>query len=125
MNAVTVTHDFKVMVNGIESFASLTYDSSDPWAVTMKVTEQPSGTDVVWTFARSLLDGEPGLGAVKVGINYGTLNVSLSSSNGKATVAFPVGPVNTFLAMTKSMVRPGTEPMHVDWKKEFEFLDSV
>jgi hypothetical protein len=134
---VTVRSEFqlRLVVPGAASLpvrAGLSYDATDPYAVTVAFHTGAGGTgDVVqWTFARQLLtDGVSapvGQGDVQAwpatSAGDGIVSLSLSSPSGKALFEIPVSELVEFLSMTYAAVPTGTESDHVDVDAELAVL---
>ena len=125
----------RLLVPGAASLpvrAELSYDASDPYAVTFAFhTSNAGGGDVVdWTFARQLLtDGVTapvGQGDVQVwpssDAGEPVVCLSLSSPSGSALFEVPVPELVEFLTMTYAAVPTGSESDHVDVDAELAEL---
>jgi len=134
---VTVRSEFqlRLVVPGASSLpvrAGLTYDASDPYAVTVAFHTGAAGSgDIVqWTFARQLLtDGvraPMGQGDVQVWPSASDegeiVCLSLSSPSGKALFEIPVSELVEFLTMTYAAVPTGAESDHIDVDTELAAL---
>jgi len=135
---VTVRSEFqlRLVVPGASSLpvrAGLSYDASDPYAVTVAFHTGSAGSgDIVsWTFARQLLtDGvraPVGQGDVQVWPSASedtgdVVCLSLSSPSGKALFEIPVSELVEFLTMTYAAVATGAESDHVDVDAELAVL---
>jgi hypothetical protein len=134
---VTVRSEFqlRLVVPGAASLpvkAGLSFDASDPYAVTVAFHTGVGGNgDVVeWTFARQLLtDGVTapvGQGDVQVWPSSvdgdSVVCLSLSSPSGKALFEIPVSELVEFLTMTYAAVPTGAESDHVDVDAELALL---
>lgn len=135
---VTVRSEFqlRLVVPGASSLpvrAGLSYDATDPYAVTVAFHTGAGGNgDVVqWTFARQLLtDGVTapvGQGDVQVWPAHDAADtpvvcLSLSSPSGKALFELPVSELVEFLTMTYAAVATGSESEHIDLDAELAAL---
>lgn len=102
--------------------AVISYDSTDPYAVTIGF-RTGNGEVIEWVFARSLLtDGvtaPAGRGDVQVWPverdGEHRLALCMSSPSGRALFETALGDVLQFLARTYTLVPPGAEASFVDW----------
>ncbi|GLF98294.1 SsgA family sporulation/cell division regulator [Streptomyces yaizuensis] len=99
----------------------LIYSAADPFAVRMAFPAAValSGTEVTWTFARSLLDeglrAAAGRGDVRIRPRDSTRTlVELRSAEGTALLRFPTGRLRHFLLHAYAAVPAGTESCAVD-----------
>jgi len=107
----------------LEVAATLSYRSSDPYAVT--ATFHTPTADVAWVFARDLLgaglDRPVGLGDVRVAPGGGDgdrgdgdIALTLSSPDGRALLGIDRASVGTFLRRTYRLVPAGRESDQLD-----------
>ena len=97
---------------------TLRYTSDDPLAVHFVFPAWISldGEEVIWTFARSLLEeglgGPAGLGTVRLR-PYGPSHtvVELHAAEGTAAVSFPTAALRRFLFRSYTVAEPGGEPV--------------
>lgn len=116
--------------------AALSYDLSDPYAISAIFTA-PSSPQVSWVFARELLTdgmfGAAGVGDVRVwGISpddQGTspedrrdVYIGLVSSDGEALLHFSGTELGRFPTRTYAECSPGDEHVHVDIDLAIEHL---
>jgi hypothetical protein len=126
LTAQTLTQRVTAAVRTVDGFAvpvpaELSYDSSDPYAVT--ISFQLGEGPVPWIFARDLLDSglrEPtGDGDVHVWscVNEEGLDVvtvELCSLDGDALVELPSRDTAAFVRRMHAVVAPGAESAHLD-----------
>jgi hypothetical protein len=110
--------DLPVLIGSGHTVATFSYEASDPYAVTMRVTD--AAGPVQWVFARDLLAealqvGQAGVGDVVVTVRGDLVVLGLSSPTGTGTAVFRRGDVTAFLARTGEIVGPGTESALLDW----------
>jgi hypothetical protein len=96
----------------------LSYETTDPYAVTMRVTD--GAGPVEWVFGRELLDGalatgQAGLGDVVVTVRGDLVVLGLSGPSGTGTAVFRRNEVAAFVAQTHQIVLPGAEFAFLDW----------
>ena len=133
---VTADLQLRLVVPGSSALpvrASMRYDVSDPYAVTVAFYTGPSdasGDVVEWTFARQLLtDGVSapvGEGDVQVwpssSAGSPVVCLALSSPSGKALFEVPLPELVDFLGTTYAAVPTGGESAHVDVDAELALL---
>ena len=133
---VTADLQLRLVVPGSSALpvrASMRYDVSDPYAVTVAFYTGPadaSGDVVEWTFARQLLtDGVSapvGEGDVQVwpssSAGAPVVCLALSSPSGKALFEVPLPELVDFLGTTYAAVPTGGESAHVDVDAELALL---
>lgn len=133
---VTADLQLRLVVPGSSALpvrASMRYDVSDPYAVTVAFYTGPvdaSGDVVEWTFARQLLtDGVSapvGEGDVQVwpssSAGAPVVCLALSSPSGKALFEVPLPELVDFLGTTYAAVPTGGESVHVDVDAELALL---
>jgi hypothetical protein len=116
--------------NPLPVLAELTYDASDPYAVTVAFRTAAGAAAVQWTFARQLLtDGvtaPAGEGDVRTWPESAegdpVVRLSLTSPSGNALFELPVPELVEFLTMTYAAVPSGGEASHVDLDTELAAL---
>jgi sporulation and cell division protein SsgA len=123
VTAVVVPAIFRYAADGTRTDGLLTYDTDDPYAVTVAIPEQPNSP---WVFARYLLaaglrarssyvgDGDARIGPADAP-DYAML-VLLAAEPGDehAALLMPRHRVSWFLARTYSLVPVGKEQVDVD-----------
>ncbi|MFP5219956.1 MAG: SsgA family sporulation/cell division regulator [Actinomycetes bacterium] len=133
---VTADLQLRLVVPGSSALpvrASMRYDVTDPYAVTVAFytgSSDTSGDVVEWTFARQLLtDGVSapvGEGDVQVWPSSSSgspvVCLALSSPSGKALFEVPLPELVDFLGSTYAAVPTGGEGVHVDVDAELALL---
>lgn len=110
--------------------AVLSYDSRDPYAISMTMMTGPNGEAVEWVFARQLLvDGvvtPTGEGDVHVWPKHesgqSSTFLSLTSPSGAALLEASTGSLVEFLTQTLHAVPPGTEGEMLNLDQELATL---
>lgn len=110
--------------------ATLSYRSSDPYAVRIAFRTRPGADAVEWTFARQLLTGgvtaPTGVGDVRTwparAQEEQVVCLSLSSPSGTALFELPISGLVEFLTRTYAEVPTGGESQHVDVDRELAHL---
>lgn len=110
--------ELPVLIGSGHTVATFCYDATDPYAVTMRVTD--GGGRVEWVFGRELLadalgTGHAGVGDVVVTVRGDLVVLGLSSPDGAGTAVFRRRDVAVFVARTHEIVLPGTESALLDW----------
>jgi hypothetical protein len=122
----TITQSVSVNLRSVEGFAfpvatELTYDSSDPFAVTVafQTTEDP----IVWTFARELLaqgllepmgDGDVHVWPTLDDDGVAIVTVELCSPDGDALVEVRSSDADAFVNRMHAVVAPGQETAYLE-----------
>jgi sporulation and cell division protein SsgA len=107
------------------SLASLSWNTTDPYAITLLVHDE-TGEAAEWVFARELLVNGGGLGDVRVRHGLVT-SLELDSPAKDITLRLSVTWVEQFLHYTQEVMPLGQEPSLVDvgeleWTTELEWL---
>jgi hypothetical protein len=134
MSAATVTREVKVHVvlpaGGPDRVpVVLSYDASDPYAVSLQIHATP-GEPVSWVFARELLDrglARPaGNGDVRIWPSRPDageqVRVAMSSPDGQAQVAVSAASLADFLDESYRVCPPGRESENLDLDRELRSL---
>ncbi|WNV83975.1 SsgA family sporulation/cell division regulator [Umezawaea sp. Da 62-37] len=108
------------------SLVSLSWNTTDPYAITMLVHDDESGEADTWVFARELLIEGGGIGDVRVRHGLVT-SLELDSPEKDITLRLSVTWVEHFLRYTEDVMPLGREPSLVDvteleWTTELEWL---
>ena len=134
---VSTQLDLRLVVSAGASLpvrAILTYDRTDPYAVTVAFDTAPhehhSGDLVCWTFARSLLEqgvtrrvGDGDVKAWPAVVSGGqVVCLSLTSPSGDALFELPLRELVAFLTQSFAVVPSGSESDHVDTDLELALL---
>jgi hypothetical protein len=108
------------------SLVSLSWNTTDPYAITLLVHDDETGAATQWVFARELLVDGGGLGDVR--IRHGLVtSLELDSPEKDITLRLSVTWVEQFLHHTQEVMPLGQEPSLVDvgeleWTTELEWL---
>lgn len=108
------------------SLASLSWNTTDPYAITLLVHDDETGEAATWVFARELLVNGGGIGDVRV--RHGLItSLELDSPARDITLRLSVTWVEQFLQHTHEVMPLGQEPSLVDvgeleWTTELEWL---
>ena len=108
------------------SLASLSWNTTDPFAITLLIHDDETGEASEWVFARELLVNGGGIGDVRVRHGLVT-SLELDSPTADLTLRLSVTWVEQFLHYTQEVMPLGQEPSLVDvgeleWTTELEWL---
>jgi sporulation and cell division protein SsgA len=112
------------------SLASLSWNTTDPYAITLLVHDDETGEAAEWVFARELLVDGGGIGDVRIRHGLVTsleLDAPAGSDRPDLTLRLSVTWVEHFLRYTQEVMPLGQEPSLVDvgeleWTTELEWL---